>query len=1089
MPLTDFIKGRTNRIVIGSTAGVGIIVTLLSTFTRPLPAYRIETPDNERVWEVSTYGAIGVGTGSTPFGSNGNCLKSGGSSGTLMSWGTCGAGGTGSDWSNTGSLQGGFDNRYVRKSGSTMTGTLTINLTSGFLGLKVLQAFSGNVIHAEKTLTSSGSLKVLGSISGASLKVGLTDDNAWVGSSSNISTETAFPSCSNGTTEALEYNTSTNSFSCVTITGGTTYTAGRGLGLASTVFTLNGTISGTLLRFNTMSGYTVYAKNTLASSGSLKFLGTATGNVLHIEKNITSSGAIISETAVSGATLKGFGLGSCSSATTSKLLYVAASNTFDCGTDTDTNTTYTFGQNLTTNGTLITLSATVTGTTLKGWSTISGQNLIISSSASISGTLLVKGNISTRGTLSGAGLKIVGGTTNYLLGRYSVGKVNAPIASLDVNGSISGTSLQLSGNENITGTLLVLSNISTRATMSGNILHIQKGITASGGIISESYFSGATLKGFGLGACSTDSTSKLLYDNATNTFSCGTDNNTGGAYFFGQNLTTNGTLITLSATVTGTTLRGWSTISGQNLIVSSSASVSGTLLVKGNASTKGTLSGAGLKIVGGTTNYLLGKYSFGKVDAPKAVLDVNGTMSGGSLQLSGNANFSGTLLVLSNIATRATMTGNILHIQKGITASGGVISETYYSGATLKGFGLGSCNTATTSKVLYNNVSNQFECGTDTDTDTNTTYSAGQGLTTNGTLFTLSTTLTGTTLKKWSTISGSNLIISSSASISGTLLVKGNVSTRGTLSGAGLKIVGGTTNYLLGKYSFGKVDAPKAVLDVNGTMSGGTLQLSGDAGFSGALVVVGNIKNRGTFSGNILHVEKTLTSSGALIWEGAASGSTLNISSSVTFGAIGGCAFLKTATNGALSCGSTLAVAAGGTAQAALPYKSIILGAGGGTPSTTSGSVAKNVNYSTNGINLQTQDYVGTGSVRYTQWSTIMPPTYDGGTMTGAIKFTSTANAGGVRWFIQCTTIGSGGTIDTSWGTARSMTGYITAGNPNKIAETSVSGPITCSGTPRGGSETLFRIYRDPADVADTLQGTGKLINAILRYRTNSYSD
>ncbi|MDD5055596.1 MAG: tail fiber domain-containing protein [Candidatus Peribacteraceae bacterium] len=49
---------------------------------------------------------------------------------------------------------------FVKKSGDTMTGALTINLTSGYLGLRVLQMMSGAVIHAEKSLTSSGLIMV-----------------------------------------------------------------------------------------------------------------------------------------------------------------------------------------------------------------------------------------------------------------------------------------------------------------------------------------------------------------------------------------------------------------------------------------------------------------------------------------------------------------------------------------------------------------------------------------------------------------------------------------------------------------------------------------------------------------------------------------------------------------------------------------------------------------------------------------------------------------------------------------------------------------------------------------------------------------
>lgn len=56
---------------------------------------------------------------------------------------------------------------YVNQAGDTMTGALRINLSSGFLGLRVNQTASGAHIHAEQGLTSSGSITAEGTISGS----------------------------------------------------------------------------------------------------------------------------------------------------------------------------------------------------------------------------------------------------------------------------------------------------------------------------------------------------------------------------------------------------------------------------------------------------------------------------------------------------------------------------------------------------------------------------------------------------------------------------------------------------------------------------------------------------------------------------------------------------------------------------------------------------------------------------------------------------------------------------------------------------------------------------------------------------------
>jgi hypothetical protein len=60
------------------------------------------------------------------------------------------------------------DARYLRRSGGTMTGVLTVNITGSDMstvGLNVINTISGAIMHAEKSLTSSGSLVVEGSAS------------------------------------------------------------------------------------------------------------------------------------------------------------------------------------------------------------------------------------------------------------------------------------------------------------------------------------------------------------------------------------------------------------------------------------------------------------------------------------------------------------------------------------------------------------------------------------------------------------------------------------------------------------------------------------------------------------------------------------------------------------------------------------------------------------------------------------------------------------------------------------------------------------------------------------------------------------
>lgn len=273
---------------------------------------------------------------------------------------------------------------------------------------------SGYTLYAKTTLASSGSLKVLGNMSGATLNVNalkscvniqtdangrlacnastyqttaLTTDNTWVGQS-GTATATALPSCSNGSTNALEYNTSTHAFSCVTIAGGATVTAGQGLTSTSNAFSVNATQTGTMLRYLTVSGSTLFAKSRLTSSGSFKVLGdmsgatvhvnnmasfsgalsvqstgrfksglnvvgTSSGNILAAQKNLTSSGTL---EVTNGALFKGTISGA--------LLVISGTTKFSTHTYTWPSTQGTNGQALTNNGSdtlsWVTPSATVT---------------------------------------------------------------------------------------------------------------------------------------------------------------------------------------------------------------------------------------------------------------------------------------------------------------------------------------------------------------------------------------------------------------------------------------------------------------------------------------------------------------------------------------------------------------------------------------------------------------------------------------------------------------------------------------------------------------------------------------------------------
>ncbi len=255
------------------------------------------------------------------------------------------------------------DARYVLTAGDTMTGILVIqngntHSPTGTALLNVRGVASGTTLYANKSLRSSGSLVWEGAASGASLYVATSVQGAGL-ADCDLSTQT------------LNWDDSTGRFSCGTdLDTNTTYTAGQGLTLTSTAFSLSSTISGSLLEFQTVSGSTVYASKTLASSGTLVWEGAASGATLYL-----------------GGTLEGVGLSDCDLATQT-LAWDATTKRFSCGTDADT--TYTAGQGLTLTSSAFSLSATISGSLLE-FQTVSGSTVYGSKSVRSSGSLVWEG--------------------------------------------------------------------------------------------------------------------------------------------------------------------------------------------------------------------------------------------------------------------------------------------------------------------------------------------------------------------------------------------------------------------------------------------------------------------------------------------------------------------------------------------------------------------------------------------------------------------------------------------------------------------------------------------------------------------------
>ena len=169
--------------------------------------------------------------------------------------------------------------------GCTTPGDCTL-LTPRFLNVTATTTVSGSTLHASNKLTSSGALRVEGgaNIDATTFTVDAANDRVGVGTASPKVTLDVIGTMS-GTALTLSGLRSCDTIDsdangnliCGTDTGGaSSYTAGQGLTLTSTSFKVNSTLTGSLIRFTTISGSAIHASNILTSSGALNIEGNAT---------------------------------------------------------------------------------------------------------------------------------------------------------------------------------------------------------------------------------------------------------------------------------------------------------------------------------------------------------------------------------------------------------------------------------------------------------------------------------------------------------------------------------------------------------------------------------------------------------------------------------------------------------------------------------------------------------------------------------------------------------------------------------------------------------------------------------------------
>jgi hypothetical protein len=159
----------------------------------------------------------------------------------------------------------------------------------------------------------------------------------------------------------------------------------------------------------------------------------------------------------------------------------------------------------------------------------------------------------------------------------------------------------------------------------------------------------------------------------------------------------------------------------------------------------------------------------------------------------------------------------------------------------------------------------------------------------------------------------------------------------------------------------------------------------------------------------------------------------------------------------------------------------IILTAGGGWPSVTSGSnIPVITETTTNRVNFY---YIGFPDTiqTFANWSMPMPSDYNGGTITAVFYWVAgNASTNSVRWGLQARAFADGNLIDQAFGTAQEVTD---ANQANDSVNISAATPaITIGGTPAASNFVQFRAYRNPGDAADTLAATAELLSIRITY-------
>jgi hypothetical protein len=198
------------------------------------------------------------------------------------------------------------------------------------------------------------------------------------------------------------------------------------------------------------------------------------------------------------------------------------------------------------------------------------------------------------------------------------------------------------------------------------------------------------------------------------------------------------------------------------------------------------------------------------------------------------------------------------------------------------------------------------------------------------------------------------------------------------------------------------------------------------------------------------------------------------------------------ATTRALKAGDSCEIVCNGSAfktvglAPSVSYETIWVPAAAMTPRTTNGPTSATNESTTNKRMDLTLDF-NQSTAQYAQFQVAMPKAWDLGTLTAQFFWRAPGGTGDVVWGCQAVASSDDDTWDAAFGTAQTVTDSVTATGDQMTSAASAA--ITAAGSPAAGDLVTFQVYRDAANVADTLAADAKLIGVKLIYSTSARDD